>query len=219
MPNIFNDPASTPQMKSQLLWDIKNSQSPGVQHVVNALRSPKGLPVSNLNWTPWSQTFCLFRLLLFVRTLPTSLAHLVTTLTNRSVQEQMDDRNDNNLLQANSYSGPKGHGHCWQYTNITCPRGYLWGVAPGTKYFSNVLPSIWQHIYDTVPTAVQDETNWHYCTGLLWWKDSPTTEHSIFDNLTFDIQYFYIQTFYTQRCEWHCATSTMSGWGRTQAST
>ena len=46
MPTIWNEHSATDSMKSALLWDIRNSQSPRVQRMVSALRSPQGgLPV------------------------------------------------------------------------------------------------------------------------------------------------------------------------------
>ena len=34
-------------------------------------------------------------------------------------------------IQADFYSGAKGHGHCVQYGNITDLRGYCWCIVPG----------------------------------------------------------------------------------------
>jgi hypothetical protein len=46
MPVIWNDLAATPALTTRLLFDIKRAQSAGVQHMVNAFRSPRGdLPV------------------------------------------------------------------------------------------------------------------------------------------------------------------------------
>ena len=46
MPVIWNDLLATPALKTRLLFDIKRAQSAGIQHMVNAFRSPRGdLPV------------------------------------------------------------------------------------------------------------------------------------------------------------------------------
>ena len=47
MPVVWNDALATPALKSQLLWDIRRRQSPGVVRIFDAFRSPlTGLPVS-----------------------------------------------------------------------------------------------------------------------------------------------------------------------------
>ena len=47
MPVVWNDAAATDALKSQLLWDIRRRQSPGVIRMFDAFRSPiGGLPVS-----------------------------------------------------------------------------------------------------------------------------------------------------------------------------
>ena len=42
---MWNDVAATPAQKSALLWDIRRLQSPGLQRMMDALRTPMGRPV------------------------------------------------------------------------------------------------------------------------------------------------------------------------------
>ena len=58
MPTVWNDATATDHMKSTLLWDIRNRQSPGIQRMVSALRSPQGgLPVSKTVFILCSKSF------------------------------------------------------------------------------------------------------------------------------------------------------------------
>ena len=45
MPTVWNDAAASQDEKSALLWDIKRSQGPGIEHMLNAFRTPNGRPV------------------------------------------------------------------------------------------------------------------------------------------------------------------------------
>ena len=46
MPVVWNDEHATPALKSQLLWEIRRRQSPGIVRLFDAFRSPEGgLPV------------------------------------------------------------------------------------------------------------------------------------------------------------------------------
>ena len=44
-PTVWNDPDGTPELRTQLLWDIRRQQSPGDIHIMDALRKPAGRPV------------------------------------------------------------------------------------------------------------------------------------------------------------------------------
>ena len=46
-PTVWNDPDGTPELRTQLLWDIRQQQSPGDIHIMDALRTPAGRQVLN----------------------------------------------------------------------------------------------------------------------------------------------------------------------------
>ena len=50
MPTVWNDPIASEVEKSALLWEIKRNQGPGIEHMLNAFRTPNGgRPVSRLH--------------------------------------------------------------------------------------------------------------------------------------------------------------------------
>ena len=46
IPTVWNDDTATEADKTALLFDIRRSQGPGLLRMMDALRTPKGRPVS-----------------------------------------------------------------------------------------------------------------------------------------------------------------------------